>query len=428
MGDRAPDGVERLDGVGLRFGEHQLPFRLGEPGAGGDPRSTPADEVAGDGDLAASRDEGALVGGARVGKTLGLIPGCRECEVQPCDGCAQPIEVGHRVRRAGRGDRLDLRDRGDDRLARIRVGRLREFGPRLREIRDHGCPERAQRGARRPEVLGGTVNRVDQVASASRGLLRLRKCCGHVADTRAGHLTRALIREGLCLGEQGIPPIRVVRDTREGGGRELLAKPCESLPGASNTGGGVLDSALDILEGARRVDLEATPSSECGILFAQRRLGLLAQRDDLQGPLALLAVTVGYRVVERLAQPERLGDLPACDTQGIRPWLRAVGAKLGDRIAQLAVGVAQRVVEPHEEGACSASQFVDTRAAGTGTTAVTAAGEQHNKTDHSEHNHEHYEGRECESCARCEVHVRQSTAGPLRETLAYLPGFGPYHS
>ncbi len=370
MGDRAPDGVEGLDGVGLRLGEHQLPFRLGEPGAGGDSRSTPADEVASDGDLAACRDEGSLVRGARVGKTLGLVAGCRKCEVQAGNGRTQPIEVGHRVRRAGWRDRLDLSDRGDDRLARIRVGRLGKFRPRLREVGDHGCPERAQRGARRAKVLGGTINRVDQVASASRGLLRLRKCCGHVADTCAGHPTRALIREGLCLVEQGIRTIGVLRHTREGGGRELLAKPCECFPSGGNTYGGVPDAALDILEGARRVDLESTAASERGILLAQRRLGLLAQRDDLQGPLALLAVAVGHCVVERLPQPERLGDLPACDTQGIRPRLCTVGAKLGDRISELTVGIAQRVVEPHQEGARSASQFVDTRAAGTGNTAV----------------------------------------------------------
>ncbi len=428
VGDRAADRVEGLDGVGLRLGEHQLALRLGEAGASGDTRATSGDEVTGDGDLAARRDEGALVGGARVRKSLGLVAGCGKREIQARYGRAQPIEVGHRVGRAGWGDRLHLCDRGNDRLARVRVGRLREFGPGFSEIRDDGCPERTQRGARRAEVLGRTINRVDQVTGASRGLLRLRQRRGHVADTRAGHPTGALVREGARLVEQGIRPIRVFRDTREGAVCELLAETCESLPRGGDPRLSVPDAALHILEGARRVDFESTAACERGILFAQRRLGLLAQGDDLKGPLALLAVAIGDRVVERLAQPERLGDLPACDSQGIRPRLRAVGTKLGDRVPQLAVSVAEGVVEAHEQGASTSGQFADSRATRTGTAPVAAAREQHHKTDHSEHNHEHYEGRKCESCARCEVHVRQSTAGPLRETLAYLPGFRPYRS
>src|SRR5690554_4212520 len=68
--DRAACSVEGSDRVGFDFGEHELPFSLGEPGTGVDPTAFGSDVVAGGRDLAAGR---------------------YECAVERCAGVLEPL-------------------------------------------------------------------------------------------------------------------------------------------------------------------------------------------------------------------------------------------------------------------------------------------------------------------------------------------------
>lgn len=77
----------------------------------------------------------------------------------------------------------------------------------------------------------------------------------------------------------------------------------------------------EVIERARGADFLRAQFGEAGGLIGRGCLGLLAQRDDLQGPLPPLPVGIGHGVVERLLEPEGLGHLGARVRDGI-----AIGA------------------------------------------------------------------------------------------------------
>lgn len=422
MGDRAAHGVEGGHGIGLRGGELQLALRLGKARAGVDPHTAARDEFARHPELAAGGEQRALVGRARVREALRLVPGAREREVEVGHGILEPVEVRDRIGGVGRLEGVDALERLQDGVGGLRVRGSLDFGARFGRIRREAATAVSERGGGRPEGLGCGVDRVEQPVR----LPQLR-CCGgeplgHRVDPRRGDLARHRIRLACGLADETRGTVWMVADCSERRRRETLGQIGDAVSCRGEARSEVRDAAADVLESARGTSLVGAQRTELRILRVEHRLRLLAQRDDLQRPLASLARAVGLRIVKRLPEAERLGETPPRLARRLREGARPVGAELRDRVAHLVVGVAHAIVEAHEQGSRAHREGRQLGVGYRGAGGVASATEEGDEGRDAEERDERDNRADRPEGAREHVHAPSVGAGGDRKLAVDVPG------
>ncbi len=343
-------------------------------------------------DLSAGRDESALVRPAGVLEPLRLIARARQGKVEACDRVTDAIEVGYRVFRLDLERLFHLGDRPDDALPGVGVWSLREFAVRLGEVCAGAGAQLGEGRAGGIQVTRGALHGVHQLVSPVRGLGGLGELACDRIDAGGRDGGGGGIRCRGCHGELGLGLIGVTDYGSEGCFGVVRGELRQGRARLGEPGTGRIDAPPHVVEGSRSIHLKRAQARKRLILTGESGLGLLAQGDDLQRPLALLPIGIRGHIVERMLQAKRLGDLSPCCRQCLCVRLGLFRPELGESETNLVVSVAHHVIELHEQSASAPTQGINTRRGGAADATIPPSPEQHNEPSHNRPANDDHQG------------------------------------